>query len=237
MGSSYRTAVALSSPRRRQHSSARLQHFGALLIIVLACFPLVSAFSSSPSVRSPLFSTPSRPVFTDVRSIGIKNKGVSCPRRSLALFTKRKSSSNEFDLFPNVEVSTTDKLLLVVMTALMLFGLGELMSISGQGSWRYFLAGGICASTSHAITTPIDVVKVCLYRIMIMVRLHVSDAVSRTLFRLENKWTRRFETPPLCKPPLRLLEKKVYTRLQQDWAPPLLDTCLKEHSSLASMKC
>ncbi len=25
--------------------------------------------------------------------------------------------------------------------------------------WRYFLAGGICAATSHGITTPIDVVK------------------------------------------------------------------------------
>ena len=25
--------------------------------------------------------------------------------------------------------------------------------------WRYFVAGGICAATSHGITTPIDVVK------------------------------------------------------------------------------
>lgn len=31
---------------------------------------------------------------------------------------------------------------------------------SGPGSWRYYLAGGICASVSHTITTPIDVVKV-----------------------------------------------------------------------------
>lgn len=28
------------------------------------------------------------------------------------------------------------------------------------GGWRYYLAGGICACTSHAIATPIDVVKV-----------------------------------------------------------------------------
>lgn len=34
------------------------------------------------------------------------------------------------------------------------------LKISPSGSWRYYLAGGICASTSHAITTPIDVVKV-----------------------------------------------------------------------------
>jgi len=28
-----------------------------------------------------------------------------------------------------------------------------------DGAWRFFLSGGICAATSHAITTPIDVVK------------------------------------------------------------------------------
>jgi hypothetical protein len=31
---------------------------------------------------------------------------------------------------------------------------------SAPGAWRFFLAGGICAATSHAIPTPVDVVKV-----------------------------------------------------------------------------
>jgi hypothetical protein len=42
----------------------------------------------------------------------------------------------------------------------------KLTSIRGGASeelanidWRYFLAGGLCAATSHGITTPIDVVK------------------------------------------------------------------------------
>ena len=30
---------------------------------------------------------------------------------------------------------------------------------SDNVDWRYFLAGSICAATSHGITTPIDVVK------------------------------------------------------------------------------
>lgn len=30
---------------------------------------------------------------------------------------------------------------------------------SGPGSWRYYLAGGICAAISHGITTPVDVIK------------------------------------------------------------------------------
>jgi len=32
--------------------------------------------------------------------------------------------------------------------------------LSGPGAWRYYLAGGICAAISHAITTPVDVIKV-----------------------------------------------------------------------------
>jgi len=35
-----------------------------------------------------------------------------------------------------------------------------LFSLTAPGSWRFFAAGGICAATSHAIPTPIDVVKV-----------------------------------------------------------------------------
>lgn len=35
-----------------------------------------------------------------------------------------------------------------------------LIACSGKGAWRYYLAGGICAAISHAITTPVDVIKV-----------------------------------------------------------------------------
>lgn len=35
----------------------------------------------------------------------------------------------------------------------------KLMFSCGEGSWRYFLAGGICAAVSHSITTPVDVIK------------------------------------------------------------------------------
>jgi len=45
--------------------------------------------------------------------------------------------------------------------------LKQLLKVKGGSSdkeisaldWRYFLAGGICAATSHGITTPIDVIK------------------------------------------------------------------------------
>lgn len=37
-----------------------------------------------------------------------------------------------------------------------------LMLLSGKGAWRYYLSGGICAAISHGITTPVDVIKVCV---------------------------------------------------------------------------
>lgn len=42
----------------------------------------------------------------------------------------------------------------------MLASFAILLTLLPTGGWRYFLAGGVCASTSHAIATPIDVIKV-----------------------------------------------------------------------------
>lgn len=53
-----------------------------------------------------------------------------------------------------------DRNFLAKFTVLFSVVVFSLLKMSPSGSWRYYLAGGICASTSHAITTPIDVVKV-----------------------------------------------------------------------------
>ena len=53
-----------------------------------------------------------------------------------------------------------DRNFLAKVTVLFSVVVFSLLKMSPSGSWRYYLAGGICASTSHAITTPIDVVKV-----------------------------------------------------------------------------
>ena len=45
-------------------------------------------------------------------------------------------------------------------TSAMLAASSALILLSGKGAWRYYLAGGICAAISHAVTTPIDVIKV-----------------------------------------------------------------------------
>jgi hypothetical protein len=57
-------------------------------------------------------------------------------------------------------LTLTDKL---VVAATTLVGIGAfciLIIASGPGAWRFYLSGGVCAATSHAIPTPIDVVKV-----------------------------------------------------------------------------
>lgn len=59
------------------------------------------------------------------------------------------------------EITSFDK---VVMTSTLLavaLSLYAAISLASPGAWRYFAAGGICAATSHAIPTPIDVIKVC----------------------------------------------------------------------------
>jgi len=47
-----------------------------------------------------------------------------------------------------------------LFTILTMFLAATLLVIgSGPGAWRYYLAGGICATISHSFTTPIDVIK------------------------------------------------------------------------------
>lgn len=57
------------------------------------------------------------------------------------------------------EITKQDKLALVAVASASVLGMSALISISGPGSWRYYLAGGICAAASHTIPVPIDVVK------------------------------------------------------------------------------
>ena len=56
---------------------------------------------------------------------------------------------------------TIDAIAIVAtVSAAFLAAMIGLLSASGPGGWRYYLAGGMCAAISHAIATPIDVVKV-----------------------------------------------------------------------------
>lgn len=59
------------------------------------------------------------------------------------------------------DLTVIDRVLLTGCGALTLSAFLLLALFSAPGSWRYFLAGGVCAATSHAIPTPIDVIKVC----------------------------------------------------------------------------
>jgi len=56
-------------------------------------------------------------------------------------------------------LSTKDSITISIAVMGIIIAFVGLISAGGPGAWRYYLAGGICAATSHAITTPIDVVK------------------------------------------------------------------------------
>jgi hypothetical protein len=66
---------------------------------------------------------------------------------------------------PHDHINTLDKTFVAGFLGLFVAILYKLLKNSSPGSWRYFLAGGLCAASSHAIPTPIDVIKVWLLRI------------------------------------------------------------------------
>jgi hypothetical protein len=56
-------------------------------------------------------------------------------------------------------MSRKDQILLGLAPVGSILAFTGLVTLSGPGAWRYYLAGGICAAASHAIPVPIDVVK------------------------------------------------------------------------------
>ena len=62
------------------------------------------------------------------------------------------------------EITRKDKVVLATTTGLAAFAMYTLLRLSSIGCWRYFVAGGICAATSHAIPTPLDVIKVSTFK-------------------------------------------------------------------------
>lgn len=60
---------------------------------------------------------------------------------------------------PTDHVTLADKVSMTAAFSVVIASFALLLFASGPGSWRFFLAGGLCAAASHAIPTPIDVVK------------------------------------------------------------------------------
>jgi hypothetical protein len=129
--------------------------------------------SSSPSWSTASSSSPSMSS-SPLQQRNQQRPSVSSYQHNAIAFPFQASSSMEEasvvrdDLLatqkaPSVEhthVTTTDKALLAATLGFLASALYLLLSMSGPGSWRYFLAGGICAALSHAVPTPVDVVKV-----------------------------------------------------------------------------
>jgi ABC-type proline/glycine betaine transport system permease subunit len=58
------------------------------------------------------------------------------------------------------DITTVDKVVIAAALGLSVSSFYALITMTSPGAWRYFVAGGICAATSHSIPVPIDVVKV-----------------------------------------------------------------------------
>ena len=58
-----------------------------------------------------------------------------------------------------ISIGSGERSVIVASGAAIVLALVGIAGLAGNGGWRYFLSGGICASFSHAIATPIDVIK------------------------------------------------------------------------------
>ena len=103
----------------------------------------------------------------------VERQTISFPTTVSSLSTSSSpstaSSSNEINesetppFEENESISSADKIIFAGSTIFAFSSLLGLLAMSSTGSWRYFLAGGICAAVSHSIPTPVDVVKVSVH--------------------------------------------------------------------------
>ena len=165
MYSDYNRGATRCAQARRRHQR---HQYGMIVLLSVASLPISTAFST-PAARSALFSAQTPFPFTERQKISAASTHFhlvdETTRRKITqqptMFSYRKPHLFP-DFFPDVGVSREDRIQLYLMNAAMFLVFAGLLYVSGPGSWRYFAAGGICAATSHAVTTPIDVVKVRL---------------------------------------------------------------------------
>eukprot|EP00956_Cyclotella_meneghiniana_P044506 scaffold320763_cov76-Cyclotella_meneghiniana.AAC.1 len=89
----------------------------------------------------------------------VKDTDMETTSKELLIDTPKPISNAQKKYQPLKPQNHGDKLAIAAITAFLFLAVGAISTYSPAGCWRYYLAGGICASTSHAITTPIDVVK------------------------------------------------------------------------------
>ena len=75
------------------------------------------------------------------------------------------------------KVTLQDKISMAATGTAVFASFALLIAISGPGSWRFFLAGGLCAAASHAIPTPLDVVKVRSWQIKLAVNMALPQVI------------------------------------------------------------
>jgi solute carrier family 25 (mitochondrial phosphate transporter), member 3 len=89
------------------------------------------------------------------------------------------ANENTPDVLQHTEVTAQDKRILALTLSAAVFVFAGLVKASGRGSWRFYLAGGLCAAISHTIPVPIDVVKTRKQVDPSYQDMHVWDAAKR----------------------------------------------------------
>jgi hypothetical protein len=170
----------LSSPRHVQRMRfGRNRNVILVIVAVVGGFPLLISESNGFTSNSLILLPPSSPsaiTTTSVHFLHLLNNGNRISQKRLLAEHGASSHPKQYShwdgfLIPSSlrpkqqqeqhdHVTTLDKTFVVGFIGLFGAILYKFVTNSSPGSWRYFLAGGLCAASSHAIPTPIDVIKV-----------------------------------------------------------------------------
>jgi solute carrier family 25 phosphate transporter 3 len=102
-----------------------------------------------------------------------------------AVIARPYDGGSTAQLDPKISMKDISIFSLVSVGVSMFFAV--LVSASGPGAWRYYLAGGLCAAISHSIPVPIDVVKT---RKQVDPSLANKDFLAAMLFMIEQEGPR-----------------------------------------------
>jgi len=78
---------------------------------------------------------------------------------STAAWSSILSPSSQARSAEHIEMTAVERLRFLTFVGCAIYAFLVIILKSSPGSWRFFLAGGLCAAISHTIPTPIDVVK------------------------------------------------------------------------------
>lgn len=113
-----------------------------------------SSYPSKYSIRQPLLATTSGGGSNFEKSFATNSTNAAATATWDNVLVPSSTTSAA-----HTEITAVDRLGIAIFASCSISAVLAII-LKSPGSWRFFLAGGLCAAISHTIPTPVDVIKV-----------------------------------------------------------------------------